>query len=109
MLENFETEVVLKRPATHLGGVSYKTVLKRANYALDSEKNLLPKIVIDKDTDEFQRFDFEWSEGSKFRFTGTPEFFYKKEKKLSGQIGGITEIFKQVMKGSKKFLEEEEK
>ena len=109
LLNKFDSMIVLKRPATHLGGLSYKTILKRAKYALDSEKELLPKIVIDMETEEYELFRFEFPDNSKFQFTGTPEYYYKQEKRLSGQIGGIIDMFKQVMKDSQKILEEREK
>jgi len=109
LLEHFSTQIVLKRPATHLGGLSYEIVLNRINHALIAEKNELPRIVFDKDTENYKRFTFEWAENSKFRFTGTPEFYYKQEKKLSGQIQGMIYMFKQVMKSTTKLLENEEK
>ena len=74
-----------------------------------TKKEFLPKIVVDMETDKYKMFRFEWSDSSRFQFTGNPEYYYKQEKKLSGQIGGIMEIFKQAIKGSQKFLEEREK
>ena len=109
LLNEFDSKIVLKRPSVHLGGVSYKTVLKRVKHALDFEKEFLPKIVFGMETDKYKMFRFEWSDSSRFQFTGNPEYYYKQEKKLSGQIGGIMEIFKQAIKGSQKFLEEREK
>ena len=99
--KHFDTKTILERPATHLGGLAYQPIVDRINHALKSEKDELPKIVFDKETDDYKRFDFKWPTTSRFKFTGNMEFYYKKEKKLSGQLSGMKEIFKEAIKYSK--------
>ncbi|HUU88013.1 MAG TPA: hypothetical protein VMX17_09710 [Candidatus Glassbacteria bacterium] len=84
LLQHFEKSIIFTRPTSYLGGRLWKDILERANYALKHEKEKVPNIKTNEETEERIEFDFVWSRNSKFAFTTYPEYYYKNKKELSG-------------------------
>ena len=80
-------------------------ILKRANYALENEKEELPAVVLEEKTEERLQFIFVWSKGKQIRLFKHPEYYYKKEQKLSGAIW-LQEQMKNLLKQVNKTIKE---
>lgn len=104
LLQHFRQEVVFTRPAKQLGGQKWKNVLERAKYASKHEKEKLPKIKFNEETEERIEFEFVWPRVSKY-FGDYPEYYYKKKKQLSGNIW-FKEQAKKLIRHIKKQMED---
>ena len=60
LLQKFEKPIVFTRPAKYLGGRIWKDILERVDYAIKHKKEKIPKIKVNKETEERLDFEFVW-------------------------------------------------